>query len=141
CEFSPYLRYLLWENRMGGWDTIAMRGEVDVEMQTSKRSAQAINSPLDYGEAREELYYDIRSRDVMTMHSGWMDQERLNWAKSMVNSSTVYILADDYFPQDNPNGEVIPVSIDGASYPIHRDREFLRSIRCEARKAIATRYL
>jgi len=139
--YSSISRFWIWENRLGGYDTLMTTGELTAKKRINRQTAEAIPSPV--RTVGEPLAKPIRNYSTSYYYeydsnSGFMTREGLNWAQAITTSEDVFLI-EDYQPNPFGSGTWRPVNMIDSSVQIHRDNDFLRAFRFKSRDAFASR--
>ena len=120
----PQERYFVFQNSLGGYDTLRATGIAEVKKAISKQSATRIIGPLEDTYARSVLDYNISSSWNVKQASGFLNAAQREWASEIYESEDVYRLGDIY---SNPEGtgELVPIKVENTESGIFIDQEFL----------------
>lgn len=84
-RFSQYNRYFLFQNSLGGYDTLRCRGVNDFETKTGRQTALHTRTvDTDQNRGTIEMTYAQEER-IWTMRTGWMlTIEDMNWLRELL---------------------------------------------------------
>lgn len=111
----PHMRYLLFRNEMGGWDTIQLQGALQRSGQHERSSGQRI-LPENYTLLNRETFdYDTSSLDTYEAHTGyWMTEAEADWyLRQLLQSEDVRL---------HDGAQLIPINLITKEADYKRDR-------------------
>lgn len=111
----PHIRYLLFRNEMGGWDTLQLHGALQRSGQHERSSGQRI-LPENYSLlTREAFDYGTASLDTYEAHTGYhLTEAEADWYLRQLLQSEDVRLYD--------GAQVIPINITTKEADYKRDR-------------------
>lgn len=113
-------RYFLFENNLGGLDTLRTDGKGQETMNVKRRVLRKVETPFVEPSAHT---HDIQNSYVnqRKVSTGWIDADVREWLKTFFISPNVWL----YLPDTH---EMIPVTISDRSASIHKDDNSLQDI-------------
>lgn len=139
--FSDITRYYLFENQLGGFDTLRTTGVLEVKEKIQRDEYSLIPSPIGFEGTKTQIQFGVKSGKEYKQNSGWMTHSEQSWALGITKSTDVYLVGDDHLPNLDASGDLTPVNITSSSTDIHQDHEFLKSIVFTAEMAFSEIYL
>lgn len=125
CECNPLDRYLVFENSLGGYDTIRMRGKASTDMFVISGQGMKASSPLSWRNSRNDFTFGSKHRYESEHATGYLSKEEAAWAHDLLRSDDVYRIGDIY-PNFNVGGELTPIVRDSASWQVLDDENLYR---------------
>lgn len=93
-DHTPYrdVRYIIFRNSLGGYDTLACTGEADEATEMQREVAERVYDPEHPGRLNK-LPYNIEHTPVVKVNSGWLLPAERDWLNDLLISEDVYELA------------------------------------------------
>jgi hypothetical protein len=119
CNCSKFHKWtLFWMNELGGWDWFNFDKRSDKFRNIERgQFGRHLKSPgvgkVDYTMGQKGTStYNTKSRESLTLRTGFLTQEELDWISYIYESPEVYILeVDQNIYQSSPTPKVIPVNV------------------------------
>lgn len=137
---SQLIRYYLFENSLGGWDTLCTYGEGQTEMSVSKRESQFVPDPM--GDPTDPVFraYGRKFRNQYQQATGWMTLGEIEWARDILLSEVVFRIGDYYPKPTITTADYLwPVIVSPGNTLIHSDSEFMKAFEFTAVDAFENR--
>jgi hypothetical protein len=83
------VRYLIFRNSLGGYDTLACTGEADESTRATRQIAEAVYDP-DHLVRNNKRVYAIEHNEVVKVNSGWLLPAERDWLNELLISDDVY---------------------------------------------------
>lgn len=125
CECNPLDRYIVFENSLGGYDTIRMRGKADTQMEVTGGQGMKASSPLSWRMARNDFTFGTQHSYASEHATGYMGKEEARWAHDLLRSDDVYRIGD-IEPNVFVSGELTPIVRESASWQVLDDENLYR---------------
>lgn len=135
-SFHPNERHFLFENMLGGFDTLRTTGRqtdtFDVEKSIEKR-------PVDHQPDKEQGYYFVnkaRGRNSYEVSTGYKSKEYLDYLRECLKSGHVYLIQEDnYLANYEQGGLFVPVIIEPDSFELYTDEDGIHALTFTYREA------
>lgn len=90
-DHTPYreVRYLIFRNSLGGYDTFACTGEADESTRASRQVAEAVYDPDHLVRANKRVYAIVHN-EVVKVNSGWLLPTERDWLNELLISDEVF---------------------------------------------------
>lgn len=125
CECNPLDRYFVFENSLGGYDSIRLRGKADTEMALTGAQGMKVSSPLSWRMSRNDFTYGTKHSYQAEQATGYLSKEEAAWAHDLLRSDDVYRIGDIY-PNENSTGQMTPIVRDGSTLKVLDDENIYR---------------
>lgn len=110
---SSQTRYVVFQNSLGGYDTLRCTGQNEASFQVNKttyRTGQGLASNI------REVYSTVQgSNDSGSLNTGYMPKDNIPWVKDLLRSQDVYIVGELTFENPFATGDLIPVTLSGSA--------------------------
>ena len=115
-QFMPYVRYILFENSLGGIDTLTFTGELQNKVKTTTQIGER-QLESTYLPSSAELFVSGKTAvREMTISTGWVDEMGTDYLQELMLSENVFFVTQDGF---------IPVILRDEEFQNHIDNEQL----------------
>lgn len=128
CECSPLDRFFLFQNSLGGIDTVRTRGEGKTTVVTSGQQAQRMLSPFRTGTERALLDYGKSLYAAHEQEVGISSEEEQMWLRDFLLAEHVWKVGESYFENPDAGGILVPVSIETGSTQIFQDNDYIHTL-------------
>lgn len=122
--------YFLFENELGGFDTLRATGEQQHGIEVSQDEYQR---PVEAEPAKHEGYYQAynnRGRNTYQVSTGHKDKNYIDHLQEALVSNKVYLIKKtNYLFAYEDNGVFIPVIIEPDSFELFKDNDQLYSLK------------
>lgn len=113
-------RYFIFENNLGGLDTLRTDGKGAENIEIKRRLLRKVETPFLNASAHTHSVQNTY-QSTRKVSTGWIDGDAREWLKTLFISPNVWL----YLPDTN---EMIPVTIGDRSAVIHQDDDSLQDI-------------
>lgn len=134
--FYPHVRYFLFENNLGCFDTLKATGRQSTTFDVEKDVIQKLREG-DH-RATEGDYEVSRSagRNEYEVSIGYKSKEYLNYVRRCLNSNHVYLIAEDNYLRDyERDGVFVPVIVQPDSFELYTDEDGIHALTFTYREA------
>ncbi len=127
CDMSQQDRYYVFENSLGGYDSLHTIGELTVGGAIEKQSAQRVLGPYAEAYDRELISFDIQHRHTFKQHISYKNRVEYDWILDLLRSEDVYRLGDLY-PNPTVDMDWVPIDIEKGTFEHYKDRQFMQPL-------------
>lgn len=118
----PYKKYLIFQNSLGGWDTVRFLGKTSIEGEYSRLISSTIN---DYSFTNQQGSI-VQGRPLeslkMTVNTGWISQTYKDYLRELLVSQQVYEIIGNI---------ILPVVVTSTNVFISKDDETIYNMEIE----------
>jgi hypothetical protein len=125
------VRYFLFLNSLGGYDTLRITGDQEDLLEYSRTSVKKILGDAFTEKDHQTKPSHIRERKRYTANTGWKTKEDIAWIRDFFLSKQVYLLN---------TGKLIPVEITTTEALQRKDRSEMYSIQFDYQRAYTSEY-
>ncbi len=127
CDISEYNRYFLFENSLGGFDTVRLTGKALQDFETVSTDGERVREVGASVSTRDLFYNNTQSRDGAEQATGYLTEEEVLWLRDLLRSEEVYRFGgyDDF----TGTGTLQPIQVNRGASRIREDGNFLYGIR------------
>lgn len=120
CDGSALLRYYLFLNSLGGYDTLCTRGKLTSAEQVDSVSVRRQKGPFEAAEVAESFEVNSQHRETCEQYTGFLNRAQALWLRDMRRTEDAYRIGDRY-PNWKGTGSLVPIRIERRSGPTHED--------------------
>jgi hypothetical protein len=118
----PYKKYLIFQNSLGGWDTVRFLGKTSIEGEYARLISSTIN---DYSFTNQEGSI-VQGRPLeslkMILNTGWISQNNKDYLRELLVSQQVYEISGSM---------ILPVVVTSSNVFMSKDDETLYNMEIE----------
>lgn len=131
---NPNSRYMIFENHLGGWDSIAITGGFDTAIEIEQKTAELIPDPARPSGVASLRQYETRFFEQQKGSSGLLSSGEKALALGLLTSEHVYRIGPSS-PNPAAAGGLIPVNMLGGSIATAKDNDFTFQLEISFRDA------
>jgi len=131
-------RYYVFENSLGGYDTLRTVGELKATIEVEGRMARKIPHPLAAAGTRTVIDYGTRHRHQFEQYVGYLEKEVAYWLQDLLTSDDFYRIGD-WNPNTTGTGLFIPLVRSGNNTLIYKDNDFFPAKSFKYKEALIQR--
>jgi len=127
CICTPLDRFYLFENSLGGMDTLRTTGELAAGQKTGSEISIKSTGPFydpSYGNLEP---HNTEHQEAFVQHTGHITQEENLWLRDLLRAELAWRLGD-WQPNPDASGDFWPILIERGQMPIMEDNNFLHGI-------------
>ncbi|MFH0760710.1 MAG: hypothetical protein V2A67_04340 [Bacteroidota bacterium] len=97
--YHEFLRYFLFKNSLGGWDTLRTMGKVNSTREYSRTTGKHISQSQDTDRDHSLFQIGVLEKGTFLAQTGWVKREEVDWLRELLLSETIYqVLSDRLVP-------------------------------------------
>lgn len=117
-------RYYVFENSLGGFDTLHTRGVAKAKDLTESKRVSLYVGPFYTLLDRQEKIYNTLNQHMVEQTVGLVKKTEMIWLRDLFRSEWAFRIGDIY-PQLEHSTELVPIEIDKGSTDLFEDNVFL----------------
>ncbi|SFD46526.1 DUF5977 domain-containing protein [Spirosoma endophyticum] len=111
-EFRRNVRFILFANSLGGYDTISLTGQGEEEVKATRTVSDRYSDYSFSPQYAEKVIDAVTGDRQLTVNSGWMSQTARNYLMELVLTKDAYVVTDRAFLPLLPTLETIKQTVD-----------------------------
>lgn len=126
CKDFP--RFFLFENSLGGYDTLYTTGVAKAAISTEGETLRRVVSPLAGGTVPEMVHTTTRHNENIEQYVGFSDRERQAWLRDLLRTESAFRVGGRYQNETGADS-LIPILIDRGRTALHEDGKWLNEFK------------
>lgn len=111
-DYHRNIRFIVFANSLGGFDTLAMTGQGDETLKLSRNVSERFTGWEFLPSYSEKVINQVTGQRMLSIATGWLKKEELRYLEELMLSKEVYLVTDRAFVPLIPREDAIRTAID-----------------------------